>query len=137
MLLKQVSENGISEFMKRLSGGYTKYFNEKYKRTGPLFSGRFKSSHINSNEYLLHLSVYINLNYRIHHLNGKQKRFVLSSWEEYTEKGNKNNKKICEKEIILGQFRNKMEYEEFAQEVFPQILENKAKAKEAEGIYID
>jgi len=41
VILEQITEGGISELMKRLGGGYTKYFNEKYKRTGSLFQGRF------------------------------------------------------------------------------------------------
>src|SRR4051812_33091994 len=54
-ILRQRSENGISEFMKRL-GGYTWYFNNRHKRSGALFQGVFKSSHIDSDEYLLHAS---------------------------------------------------------------------------------
>ena len=64
-ILKQLVDNGISEFMKRL-GGYTKYFNEKEKRSGALFQGSFKSIHVNTNEYLLLLSAYVNLNDKVH-----------------------------------------------------------------------
>ena len=135
ILLKQVSENGISEFMKRLLGGYTKYFNERNKRTGSLFGGRFKSAHVSSNEYILHLSVYINLNYQVHGLNGILKKLHFSSWEEYM--GNKNTKKVCKKAIILDQFRNRKEYKKFAEEVLPQILDRKRQDQEAEEIYID
>ena len=91
LLLEQVADNGISEFMKRLGGGYTRYFNEKYKRSGVLFQGVFKSSNINSDEYLKHLSVYINLNDRVHKLSGETTKY--SSWEEYVE-GNGFCKKI-------------------------------------------
>src|SRR3989344_7025083 len=52
-LLKEIHEGGISEFMKRLGGGYTWYFNNRHKRSGALFQGRFKSVHIKSNEQLL------------------------------------------------------------------------------------
>lgn len=56
--------------MKRM-GGYTSYFNDKYKRSGVLFQGVFKSTHIDSNEYLLHVSAYVNLNNKIHPLRGE------------------------------------------------------------------
>ena len=37
LLLKQNIEEGISKFMQRISTSYTKFFNEKYHRTGSLF----------------------------------------------------------------------------------------------------
>ena len=42
LLLTQVVDGGISEFMKRLGGGYTSYFNERNKRSGSLFQGKYK-----------------------------------------------------------------------------------------------
>jgi REP element-mobilizing transposase RayT len=124
LLLKQVSDNGISEYMKRLSGGFTGYFNKKYKRTGVLFQGRFKSIHVDSNEYLLHLSVYINLNNR-----QKGEKFMLSksSWEEYL---GEEKDHICNTDIIIGQFKNTKEYKEFALSSYEDILNNKIKSKE-------
>ena len=65
-ILEQLVDGGISEFMKRLGGGYTQAFNLKYKRSGVLFQGKFKSVHIESNEQLLHDSVYVNLNNKVH-----------------------------------------------------------------------
>ena len=87
-ILQQVTDGGISEFMKRL-GGYTWYFNNKYKRSGSLFQGRFKSVHIDSNEQLLHTSVYVNLNDKVHSRGGSTAigvttaELVRSSWQEY------------------------------------------------------
>ncbi len=60
--LKQISKDGITKFMRRLSTSYAMYFNKKYKRVGPLFQGIFKAVNIESDEYLLHLSRYIHLN---------------------------------------------------------------------------
>ncbi len=42
LLLAQKAENGTVHFMRKLNGGYAKYFNIKYKRTGTLFEGRYK-----------------------------------------------------------------------------------------------
>lgn len=67
-ILEQVSDKGIEKFMQRIGTGYTNYFNEKNKRSGSLFQGRFKASHVASNEYLLHLSAYVNLNDKVHQL---------------------------------------------------------------------
>ena len=75
LLLKQVSDRGIEKFIQRLGTGYTKYFNNKHKRNGVLFQGKFKSVHVDSNEYLLHLSIYINLNEHAHKLGSPTSKF--------------------------------------------------------------
>ncbi|MEK7502384.1 MAG: transposase [Patescibacteria group bacterium] len=62
LLLKQTIDNGISHFLSKFTNSYTKYFNTKYNRVGPVFQGVFKSVHIDSDEQLLHLSRYIHLN---------------------------------------------------------------------------
>ena len=127
-ILEQLVDGGISEFMKRL-GGYTSYFNNKYERSGSLFQGVFKSIHIDSNEYLLHVSSYVNLNDRVHQLGGSASKLVksMSSWGEYTDKKTKG---ICEKDIILGQFRVLSEYKRFALSSFETILERKGELKD-------
>lgn len=109
LILKQLEENGISEFMKRVSGGYTGYYNRKYDRSGSLFQWPFKSSHIDSNELLLYLSVYVNANHQIHSY--PEKDWPCSSFLDYT---GKRDGKLCNKEIILGQFNNNFsEYEKY------------------------
>lgn len=62
ILLQQHADNGISKFMQKLSTGYTMYFNKRYKRTGTLFEGVFKSQHAGKDEYLKYLFAYIHLN---------------------------------------------------------------------------
>jgi len=110
-VLKQVSGRGIEKFMQRLGTGYTNYFNEKESRSGALFQGRFKANHIASNEYLLHASAYVNLNFKIHHL--KKNGLYRSSWNEYTTK---NPMSICTKNIILEQFKSIEKYKNFAED---------------------
>jgi putative transposase len=55
-------EGGVSKFMQKLQTAYTKYFNEKHKRTGSLFGGTFKSEHIENNNQAKYLFSYIHLN---------------------------------------------------------------------------
>ena len=62
LMVKQLDEKAIIEFMKRLSNAYTEYFNKKYDRVGPLFQGRYKAVLIDCEEYFLHLSRYIHRN---------------------------------------------------------------------------
>jgi putative transposase len=62
LLLKEITEGGISKYMLRLGDSYTKTSNKKYDRTGHLFSGPFQSIHVDRNEYLIYLSRYIHQN---------------------------------------------------------------------------
>jgi len=62
LILEQIKDGGIVQFMKKLGTGYAMYFNEKYTRVGPLFQGRFKAILVDEDRYLSHLSRYIHLN---------------------------------------------------------------------------
>ncbi len=62
LLLRQVAENGITEFMRKMGTGYTNYFNKKYDRNGALFQGKFKSVHLENESHLMYLPIYIHFN---------------------------------------------------------------------------
>lgn len=62
LLLKEFRENGLSQFMHRLSTGYTMYFNKRHERSGSLFENRFRARHVNDDDYLYYLFAYIHLN---------------------------------------------------------------------------
>lgn len=125
LLLRQVADRGIPEFMKRVNGGYTWYFNHRNKRSGALFQGVFKSRHVGDNDYLLHLSAYVNLNDRVHQLSGFTAKLSKSSWNEYT----KDTKYLCNTRSLLDQFKNKKDYEKFALEALPIMLQRKQDEK--------
>ncbi len=118
-ILQQLADRGIEKLMHRLGLGYASYFNKKNLRSGSLFEGTFKAIHIDSSEYLLHASVYVNLNDEVHRIKNS---LVLSSWKEYSHfMGNG----FCEKSIILDQFQNQKKYKEFAMGILPIIQERK------------
>jgi len=52
----------LAQLMKRVNGRQTRYVNKLEKRTGSLWEGRYKSSPVSTNEYLLACSRYIELN---------------------------------------------------------------------------
>jgi len=62
LLLKQKKEVGIATYVANFVNAYTKYFNTKYQRTGPLFQGIFKAVYVETDEQLIHLTRYIHLN---------------------------------------------------------------------------
>lgn len=55
-------ENAVSRMMQSLGRMYVRYFNYVYQRTGTLWEGRFKSSLIQEERYLLEVYRYIELN---------------------------------------------------------------------------
>lgn len=127
LLAREKKENGITNFIRSCNTSIAKYINIKSDRRGPLFESRFKSKHINSNEYLLHLSLYIHLN-PLDFLNDKNWReHKLLNWHEAKNKlldyrwssfnhfldDNYENHIISGTEIIKDQFNNKKEYEIF------------------------
>ncbi|OQX71434.1 hypothetical protein B6D52_01585 [Candidatus Parcubacteria bacterium 4484_255] len=124
-ILQQLVDDGIPKFMHRMGTGYTNYFNDKYKRDGSLCQGKYRAIHVNSNEYLLHLSVYVNLNYKVHNLEkfrSSAPKLFKSSWGEYI---NDNKEDFCKKDIILDQFGSAEDYRGFAEDSLKRIKENK------------
>lgn len=128
-MIKQLSDGGISEFMKRLGGGYTSYFNKTYERSGSLFQGAFKAVHIDTNEYFLWLSGYINGNAEIHKV-PDAKNYKWCSFPDYMEMRTGN---LCRKEKILSQFLNINEYKNYVD----MVIKESGKRKDAEKYYLE
>ncbi len=112
MLLKQTAENGISSFISQFSNSYTRYFNTKYNRVGPIFQGVFKSVHVESTEQLVHLSRYIHLNPVVSAVirENDLSTYRWSSLPDYLEE---KNFSIIYSEPILEQFSSRKEYLNF------------------------
>jgi len=128
-ILEQVTDDGIKKFMHRVGTGYTNYYNIQKKRSGSLFQGPFRSIHVNSNEYLLHLSVYVNLNNQQSSLGSEAPKLSKSSWDEYLGKGD-TGEYICKKDIVLEQFPTTEKYEKFSLSSLEDIRLRKQQEKE-------
>lgn len=61
-LVKQRRDDGITSCFRDTLNSFTKFYNSKHKRKGPLFLPRFKSKPIVTEEHLIHVSRYIHLN---------------------------------------------------------------------------
>jgi putative transposase len=59
LMVKEIIEGGMSKFMHRVSMGYSKFINEKYKESGSLFQGPFKSRLIEEDTDFRNLAVYV------------------------------------------------------------------------------
>lgn len=110
LLIKQLKEGGITEMLSKLSLSYTKYFNTKYDRVGPLFQGEFKAVYIENDEQLVHVSRYIHLNPITSLLIKDLSKFEFSSYLEYLET---NPDGFCSTEVVLSLFASREKYKEF------------------------
>ena len=123
LLLKQKTEFGVSEFMKKLGGGYTNYFNLKNERVGALFQGKFKSVWIGRDSHFLYMPHYIHLNPLDLCFPGWRKRGVsrkdtkraidfLSEyeWSSYSDYTGKNNFNVVLSKAWLEEYFSEDEY---------------------------
>ncbi|MBT4668417.1 MAG: hypothetical protein HOC17_02625 [Candidatus Ruthia sp.] len=125
LVLKQESNDGISKFMQKLGTSYTMYFNQKYKRSGSLFQGKFKANMIDGEFGLPVLSVYVNLNY-IHHRINLKAGLVKTSIFEYLDK--ELGESICNKDEVsnvIAEIGTVNDYEQFAKNTSKVFGENK------------
>lgn len=127
-LLKQVKDKGVSVYLSNLQNSYTRYFNQKYERIGPLFQGPFKSVLVQTEHQLLHLSRYIHLNpysSGIAKDSEQLESYPWSSLPEYLEL--KETSKMCQKDVIWASFGNLENYKNF-------VFDHKDYQKELERI---
>lgn len=130
LLLMEKSENGISKFIHKCNMSVAKYVNIKTDRRGPLFESVFKSKYISTNNYLLHLSLYIHLNPLDFLVSKQWREHKIQNWDKIKNKligyphsslksfldKNHDDKIISGTEIITDQFKDSKEYEEFLRE---------------------
>jgi putative transposase len=98
LILQQLISNGISRYIANISNSYSRYFNIKHKRQGPLWQGKFKNVLVNDDKQLLHLTRYIHLNPTTAGIVSDPIDWQYSSYNEYL-KPNKNN--LCNYNDIL------------------------------------
>jgi putative transposase len=125
-ILKQICEGGIQKFMQKIGTAYTMYFNKKYKRSGILFQGKFKASHIKSTPRLLQLSVYVNCNSEIH---GIEKADIYK-WNSYNSFINREINSFCNNSVVLDNFSEFNSYKNYAIVNVREMIQKKQDEKE-------
>lgn len=110
LLVKQLKDGGITEFMRRFILSYIKYRNLKYKHQGPLLNGPFKAVRMETDEQLIHVSRYIHLNPLVSLL---VKDLNFYSWSSYKTYTGLNNDPRLAKEEILNFFKSPQDYKKF------------------------
>lgn len=111
-MLKQKMENGISSFVSNFTNSYTRYFNKKHDRIGPLFEGIFKAVRIESEEQLIHTSRYIHLNPVSSYLI-EPEELENYHWSSYLEFLGFSDNNLVVKDLILDFFSSVEAYKKF------------------------
>ncbi len=83
LFLRQEAEHGISVFMSRVLNSYSRYFNVKTQRKGPLWESKFNRIWVESDEQALHLTRYLHLNPSSAGLVPNAADWRYSSYREY------------------------------------------------------
>lgn len=107
--LRQEHEDGIRQYIQRLTNSFAHYFNIKYKTKGPVFEGNFKAVRVETDEQLFHLSRYIHLNPVTDYLVETPEQYSFSSYLVYIGKEKSN---IIDPSFIMNKISNE-NYQKF------------------------
>lgn len=83
ILIEELEPGSLTIYCRRLLDSYTRYFNTQNNRKGTLYQGNVKVIPVESDEYLLHLTIYIHLNPCTAGLVEKPEEWKYSSYLEY------------------------------------------------------
>ncbi len=98
LLVQANSDRGISVAISNLLNSYTRSFNTRHQRVGPLFQGAFKSVPVQSDEQLLHVQRYIHLN---PYVAGIETVVGSHPWSSYKEYFKDRNPKLCQSDSFF------------------------------------
>jgi len=122
-LIRQNSSLPVSKLFAKVCTGYSMYFNRKYDRVGALVQSKFKAVLVDSDAYLTWLSAYIHNNPKTAGLIEKLENWQWSSYLDYMSF---RQGKLCEKDVVLSQFKNFFEYGKFVEESLEKIQKKKS-----------
>lgn len=123
LLVSEARENGISLFMQKLNMGYTKYFNEKYTRTGTLWQGKYKRVLVETDAHYMYLPYYIHLNPldlvmpewrdgKVHNVKEALAYLREYRWSSHLDYlGKKNFSSVIDKKLMTDVFGSAKRYE--------------------------
>jgi len=110
ILVKILSDDVVSKYINDVENSYTRYFNIKFHRKGPLWQSKFKAVKIKNNEQLLHVSRYIHLNPTTNNLTQKPENWQFSSYKDYLK-----NEEVLKKFIPEISISDPKQYQAFVE----------------------
>ncbi|MEE8329451.1 MAG: transposase [Thermodesulfovibrionia bacterium] len=98
-LIIETPDANLSKALHHINGSYTSYINNKRKRSGHLFQGRYKAIVVSKDSYLSELSRYIHLNPVRAGIVQSPEEYPYSSYKAYISKEKDN---LLNQELVLG-----------------------------------
>ena len=123
-VIRQDGDVSLSELIGRLFKRYTQAYNQQQGRTGPLFAGRFRSIHVDVDEYLIHLARYVHLNPVVAGLCRHPQEWPYSNYLEWIEQ---RNGTLIDRVWVRGYFPTPESYIEFVKNELPTQIEEQLK----------
>ncbi len=111
-LLIHIHDSPLSLVMQKINYRYARWLNHKEKRIGHLFQGRYRSLHVNSEEYLVNVCRYIHLNPVAANIVDKPSDYLWSSHRYYVTQ---NHPTWMDINFMLSIIKNKtnLDYHDF------------------------
>jgi len=116
LLLRQKTENGISNFIRYIQDGFAKYLNLKSDRKGALFRSPFKAKRIESEDQLLHILRYIHLNPLTSYILKDINQLKTYGWNSYADYVNGQPRQFVDTETVLNMFNSKEDFARFVED---------------------
>ncbi|HEY0090549.1 MAG TPA: transposase [Candidatus Lokiarchaeia archaeon] len=147
LLVRQIKDNGITEFMRKIGTGYGGYINRKYKRQGHVFQSSFNAVKIITDEQLRVVFAYIHTNQislaykdwkeiKITEEDfGKIIKFVENyKWSSYPDYiGIKNFPSVTQRDFMLELFGGENNCKNF----FEEYIKNKGQSKKYSELFLE
>jgi len=83
ILVKVLKDRSFIKYINDVENSFTRYFNTRFKRKGPLWQSSFRSVHIKDDEQLLHITRYIHINCTTTYLVDLPEEWEFSSYRDY------------------------------------------------------
>lgn len=127
LILRPKVENGIPIFMQRVGTTMAKWFNERHQEVGRLFQGRYKGRIVETDEYIMYLSVYIQVKNAFEEYPGGFKQalqkfdraYERAAHDPYNSLGDYagyRNSPIVDKDVLGRIFPTPKSYKDFAKQ---------------------
>jgi len=113
LLVQQISDRGIFNYMSRLQDSYAKYINKKTNRSGSLFLSPFKAVRIENENQLLHVARYIHLNPLTSYVIKEEKNLLNYPWNSYLDYLNNKPRPFIDISKIKSFFKNNEQFRSF------------------------
>ena len=115
-LIKEITDKGITTFMRKLQNSYAKYFNTRNNRSGSLFQSMFKAVRVLTDEQLIHVARYIHLNPVTGYILKNIEELSTYPWSSYRIYVGNQTSEVVNTDLVLSLFSSKEKFIEFTKD---------------------